>query len=127
MAQLGSALRSGRKGHRFKSGCPDVNSWWSWLLFVNGAFGLWLYTVRPKIGPWFNIAGQSVWIVYAIVTRQWGFIASAMTYISIFSWMLYKAHKKKQLMVGIRPDEEHVSKACSGLKTVPGASPGPTA
>jgi hypothetical protein len=80
----------------FNSHQPDVNSWWSWLLFVNGAFGLWLYTVRPKIGPWFNIAGQGVWIAYAIATRQWGFIASAVTYVSIFSWMLWKAHKKKE-------------------------------
>jgi len=74
-----------------------VNTWWSWLIFVNGAFGLWLYTLRPRIGPWFNIVGQVVWFTYGTVTRQWGFVAMSLMNTVVFSWMLVKAHRDKKI------------------------------
>lgn len=98
------------KGRRtgFESPVFRVNTWWSWVLFVNGAFGLWLYTVRPKIGPVFNIVAQVVWFTYGIVTQQWGFLASSTTNAAIFSWMLWRAYRPKE---GNRTGEEPVSKA----------------
>ena len=73
-----------------------MSSWWSWLLFAIGVFGLWLYTAKPKIGPWFNIFSQVFWITYGFSTKQYGFIVSSIVYIILFSWMLVKAHRVKE-------------------------------
>ncbi len=76
-----------------------MSLWWSWVLAANGMFGLYLMADHPKIGPWFNIAGQSVWFTYGIVTRQWGFLISSVVYIYIFGRMLRRTRKSKPVSV----------------------------
>jgi CHASE2 domain-containing sensor protein len=59
-----------------------VNQWWSWILGAVGVTGLVLVYRYPKrlIGPGIGIAIQALWITYAIVTRQWGFVPLALCY-----------------------------------------------
>lgn len=54
--------------------------WWSYLLAAIGVFGLYLTTRKLWHGFAVGVAVQLLWITYAIVTRQYGFIASALAY-----------------------------------------------
>lgn len=69
-----------------------MNAWWgwSWLLTTVGVFGLWLAGRRDWRGWAVGVAAQGLWITYAIVTRQWGFIASALAYGSVFGLNLWR-------------------------------------
>lgn len=54
--------------------------WWSWVLTAVGVFGLWL-AGRKVWWAWFvGLGAQALWLSYAIVTEQWGFIVSAFAY-----------------------------------------------
>jgi nicotinamide riboside transporter PnuC len=54
--------------------------WWSVLLTVVGVTGLWIAGRRSAWGWVVGLAAQVLWIAYAIATRQWGFIGSALAY-----------------------------------------------
>jgi hypothetical protein len=54
--------------------------WWSWLLASIGLVGLWLAGSRRTAGWWIGLAVQLLWIAYALVSKQYGFIASAVAY-----------------------------------------------
>ena len=59
-----------------------TNQLWSWGLAALGVTCLYFISRKSTrtIG-WAGALGiQGIWIVYAIVTRQWGFIASAVAY-----------------------------------------------
>lgn len=53
---------------------------WSWVLAAVGVFGLWLAGRRSAWGWAVGIAAQALWFVYAVATRQWGFLASSFAY-----------------------------------------------
>jgi hypothetical protein len=53
---------------------------WSWVLTTVGVCGLILAGSKRSIGWAVGLGAQALWIVYAVVTRQWGFIASAIIY-----------------------------------------------
>ncbi len=54
--------------------------WWSWMLAGVGVTGLWLAGNREVGGWWIGVAVQLLWIAYAVVSKQWGFIMSALAY-----------------------------------------------
>lgn len=54
--------------------------WWSVLLTTVGVLGIWLAGQHNSWGWALGVAAQALWIAYAIITRQWGFIASALVY-----------------------------------------------
>ncbi|MCX5066592.1 hypothetical protein OOJ91_11960 [Micromonospora lupini] len=56
------------------------SQWWSWALAVVGVFGLYLAGRRSPWGWAVGIAAQVLWLAYSVVTRQWGFLASAVAY-----------------------------------------------
>lgn len=74
----------------------NMQSWWSWILFVNGVFGLLIYIHKPKIGATYNVIAQLIWMTYGIVTRQYGFVASSVTYMTIWIIAIYKTFKKEK-------------------------------
>jgi hypothetical protein len=58
--------------------------WWSWLLMSFGLTGLYLVG-KKKWWAWLiSFAGECLWIIYAITTRQYGFIIFALTYMVVF-------------------------------------------
>lgn len=53
---------------------------WSWLLGALGVLGLYLAGRRSPWGWALGIGVQILWLAYALATRQWGFIATALAY-----------------------------------------------
>lgn len=70
-----------------------MNPLWSFALAAVGVTGLFIAANRPKVGWWFNIAAQVVWIAYAIATRQWGFVVTAVAYGYVYGRLLRRAYK----------------------------------
>lgn len=62
-----------------------MSQYWSWALTAVGAFGLYLAGRKNKAGWTIGLSAQFLWISYAIATRQWGFIASAIIYGSVYA------------------------------------------
>lgn len=54
--------------------------WWSYLLMIVGVMGLWLAGRKSVWGWAVGLGAQGLWLVYAMVTQQWGFIVSALAY-----------------------------------------------
>lgn len=73
--------------------------WWSWLLMIVGVSGLYLAGSKRKIGWVIGILVQALWIVYAIVSKQWGFIASALVYgaVNVRNWQRWRREERRQL------------------------------
>ncbi len=55
-------------------------SWLSIVLAAAGITGLWLSGSRRKVGWLIGFLVQPVWLVYAVVTEAWGFVATAVAY-----------------------------------------------
>lgn len=83
---------------------------WSWLLFVVSAFGLWLTGQNPRRGWWFAIANQlALWIVYAVVTRQWGLVANSVVFIAIYARNLWRWRGTEMVPAASRPPVQPAS------------------
>lgn len=54
--------------------------WWSIALAAVGIAGLWIAGRKNAWGWAIGIGAQVLWIIYAVATMQWGFIASALAY-----------------------------------------------
>lgn len=66
--------------------------WWSWLLAAFGLAGLWLAGNKKRGGWAVCAASQLLWLVYALATEQYGFIATALCYgfLYVRNWMAWK-------------------------------------
>lgn len=53
---------------------------WSVILATVGIFGLYIAGRKLWWGWLVGLGAQVLWIGYAVATRQWGFIASALAY-----------------------------------------------
>jgi hypothetical protein len=57
---------------------------WSWILAVLGITGIFLVG-RKTIWGWLVLcANEILWVTYAIVTKQYGFIAMAIAYVLVY-------------------------------------------
>jgi hypothetical protein len=65
---------------------------WSYGLAAIGITGLYVAANRPRIGWWFNIVAQVAWLAYAVATRQWGFLLTAVAYAYVYARLLRKAY-----------------------------------
>jgi hypothetical protein len=66
---------------------------WSIALAAVGLTGLLIAARRPRIGWWFNIAAQTVWITYGIATEQYGFIVMSAGYTAAYVRLLRAAYR----------------------------------
>jgi hypothetical protein len=58
--------------------------WWSWVLAVIGVTGIFLVG-KKTIWGWLVLGlNECLWIVYAITTKQYGFIAAAVAYGAVY-------------------------------------------
>lgn len=58
-----------------------ISLWWSFALTTIGVTGLVLvYRSQSLVGPCIGLGVQALWIAYAIATKQWWFLLSAITY-----------------------------------------------
>lgn len=54
--------------------------WWSYLLTAVGVFGLYLAGRKSAWGWAVGLGAQGLWMTYAIVSEQYGFLVSALAY-----------------------------------------------
>lgn len=62
-----------------------IPAWWSWMLTAVGVTGLYL----ARRGAWWSwlvgLSAQVLWIAYAVVTGQTGFVFSALAYGTVYA------------------------------------------
>lgn len=54
--------------------------WWSWLLTAVGIAGLAFAGSKRKVGWALGLYVQVLWVIYAIVSQQYGFVVSAFAF-----------------------------------------------
>jgi len=59
--------------------------WWSWVLTAVGVTGFVLAGKKIWWAWYINIGCQALWVTYAIVTEQWGFIVASAVYTVVFT------------------------------------------
>lgn len=64
--------------------------WWSVVLAVIGVLGLYLTTRKMAAGYAVGVGVQVLWITYAVVTAQYGFIFSALAFGAVNALGFYK-------------------------------------
>lgn len=57
---------------------------WSWILAAVGILGIYLAGRKKAVGWLVGVGAQVLWLVYAVVTRQWGFLLTAVAYAGIY-------------------------------------------
>lgn len=73
-----------------------MNQLWSWILAAVGITGIYLAGRMNKLGWAIGLGAQLLWLAYAIATRQWGFIATAIAYGFVYArnwWRWYVAEE----------------------------------
>lgn len=68
--------------------------WWSYLLAAVGVLGLYLAGRRNRWGWFVGLAAQVLWIAYALITTQYGFLVSALAYASVYASNFLKWKRK---------------------------------
>lgn len=69
-----------------------MNPIWSFILGGVGILGLFLTGNKRKIGFAIGFYVQFIWLAYAIITKQWGFIATALAYGFVYArnWLRWR-------------------------------------
>ena len=70
--------------------------YWSWILAVIGVTGI-FFVGRKTIWGWhILLLNETLWITYAVITKQYGFIFSALAYgiVYVKSYMLWRKEEK---------------------------------
>lgn len=61
-----------------------MSEWWSWALTLIGVTGFWLAGRKVWWAWYVNIANQALWLAYALVSQQWGFLLGIPVYLAVF-------------------------------------------
>jgi hypothetical protein len=71
--------------------------WWSWILTAGGVLGIYLAGRKSVWGWAVGLAMQLLWVAYAVVTSQWGFIFSALAYGAVYArnWIRWTREAKE--------------------------------
>lgn len=75
-----------------------MTQWWSWLLTAVGVTGLYLAGRKSSLGWAIGLGAQALWMTYAIATRQWGFIFSAVAYGAVYArnWIRWRREARRE-------------------------------
>jgi nicotinamide riboside transporter PnuC len=71
--------------------------YWSWLLAIIGVTGI-FFVGRKTIWGWhILLLNETLWITYAVITKQYGFIFSALAYAVVYikSYLLWRREAEK--------------------------------
>lgn len=71
---------------------------WSIGLAAIGILGIYLAGKKNSLGWLIGLSAQVLWVVYAVATQQWGFIASALAYGFIYAknWLAWRSERFAQ-------------------------------
>lgn len=75
--------------------------YWSWILATIGVAGIY-FVGKKTIWGWFVLLfNEIIWVTYAIITEQYGFIVSAIAYAAVYirSYLHWKADEKTEVGV----------------------------
>lgn len=61
-----------------------MGEYWSWLLAVLGVSGMYFVGKKTIWGWLVLLANEVIWVVYALFTQQYGFIAMAIAYAFVY-------------------------------------------
>jgi hypothetical protein len=61
-----------------------MNEYWSWLLAILGVSGMYFVGKKTVWGWLLLLANEVIWTVYALVTKQYGFIVMAIAYAIVY-------------------------------------------
>lgn len=72
--------------------------YWSWGLSAVGILGIWLAGRKNLWGWAVGFGAQILWIAFALTTEQYGFIASAFAYGTIYgiNWAKWRGDAREQ-------------------------------
>ena len=59
--------------------------WWSWLLAIWALLTYWLVGNKWRWCWYCGIAQEFAWIAYGALTRQWGFLVTALAFIVVYA------------------------------------------
>jgi hypothetical protein len=70
---------------------------WSWILAIIGVAGIFFVGRKDKWGWWVLLFNEVLWIAYALITNQYGFIFSAIAYgiVYIKSYLKWREEESK--------------------------------
>lgn len=66
-----------------------MNEMWSWILTAVGLTCFFLAGRKVWWSWYIGIAGQALWLIYALATSQWGFLAGVIAYTVVYSKNAY--------------------------------------
>lgn len=75
----------------------SVNLVWSIVLAATGILGLYLAGSKNVLGWAVSFGAQALWVIFAIVTHQYGFILSALAYGWVYgrNYLKWKRERKE--------------------------------
>lgn len=79
-----------------------MNLIWSVALAVIGIFGIWLAGRKSKWGWAIGFFAQVLWFIFALVTKQYGFILSAVAYGWVYANNYLKWKKEQKVLNNVR-------------------------
>ena len=67
---------------------------WSFVLAAGSIGGLWIVSKKPTIGWAWTLIMEFLWIAYAALIRQWGFMVLCICYAIVYTFNLYKTRSQ---------------------------------
>jgi hypothetical protein len=58
--------------------------WWSWVLALNGTAAIYFVGRKQKWAWLWLLFNECLWTIYALTTKQYGFIFAAVTYAVVY-------------------------------------------
>lgn len=65
---------------------------WSWGLAAVSVLGLWTTGSKRRYGWLISLGSEGLWLTYALVTRQYGFVAMSVVFAAVHvrNWLKWK-------------------------------------
>ena len=83
----------------------DTANWiWSLVLAAIGILGLWVAGRRNAWGWLIGLAAQLLWVAYAFVTFQYGFLLSAVAYGVVYGRNFWRWYAERQPEPEVQPE-----------------------
>ena len=67
--------------------------YWSWMLTIVSCIGFYFAARRPLLGWSISLFTEVLWVAYAVLSKQWGFIFGAFFFSVIFILNIRKARR----------------------------------
>ena len=79
---------------------------WSWVLAVIGVIGIYFVGRKHRWAWLWLIFNECLWVVYAVITDQYGFILAAVAYTAVYikSFLHWSKEPVNKLPIGVGHD-----------------------